>query len=53
MEMCTMRYMSNIQSFLATPFKVIMFACAWCSCQIDGREIMIAMVEYNDDSEVQ
>jgi len=50
--MYTMKYMSNIQSFLATPFKVLMFGCAWVSCQIDGKEIMIAMVEYDDDSEM-
>jgi len=47
-----MKYMSNIQSFLTTPFKVLMFGCAWVSCQIDGKEIMIAMVEYDDDSEM-
>lgn len=50
--MYTMKYMSNIRSFLATPFKVLMFGCAWVSCQIDGKEIMIAMVEYDDDSEM-
>jgi len=47
-----MRYTNNILAFLATPFKVLMFGCAWVSCQIDGREIVIAMVEYDDDSEV-
>ncbi len=44
-----MRYMNSIKVFLATPFKVIMFACAWCSCQIDGQQIMIAVVEYDDN----
>jgi len=47
--MYTMRYMNNIRTFLATPFKVLMFTCAWVSCQIDGREIVIAMVEYEDN----
>jgi hypothetical protein len=41
--------MNNILAFLATPFKVTMFACAWCSAQIDGKQIVIAMVENDDD----
>jgi hypothetical protein len=40
--------MQSILTFLATPFKLMMFACAWCSCQIDGQQIMIAVVEHDD-----
>jgi len=47
-----MRYMNSIRSFLATPFKVIMFSCAWISCHIDGKQIVIAMVDYDDNSKM-